>query len=73
MEQVEHGEEVDKWRVNGDRDLLYNERLDVPNLPELHKAILTEAHKSKFTTHYQIMKKKKVWLFLQLSAYLLEG
>ena len=41
---IEHGEEVEKWRVNKDEDLLHNERLVVPNLPELCKAILIKAH-----------------------------
>ena len=30
--RIEHGEEVDKWKVNKDRDLLYNKRLIMPNL-----------------------------------------
>ena len=38
--RIENSEEVDKWRVNRDGDLLYNERLVIPNLPELRKAIL---------------------------------
>ena len=58
---------MDKWRVNRDGDLLYNKRLVVPNLPELHEAILAEAHKSKFVTHpkstkmYQDLKWKYWW------------
>lgn len=66
-DRIQNGEQLDGWTTNYEGFIYYNGRLTLANNPDLREAILTEAHRSRFTIHprstnmYSDMKKQYWW------------
>ena len=65
--RVQNGEKLDEWNIQGDGTLYFKNRLAVPQVDEIKKMILHEAHKSRFAIHpgstkmYQDLKRQYWW------------
>ena len=63
LTRLQNGETLEHWNVRGDGSLYFKNRLAVPQVDEIKKAIMEETHKSRYAIHpgatkiYQNLKK----------------